>query len=111
MNPPKAFNSIPEALLYFLLLILIVMNIIGLKISSDNAAQAKMIAAQNQRFAKDSQTQTLEARKQNIQRLKFTNDHIDCLILYSYDHPEFAVARPTKEQTQQAIKDCTVKAE
>lgn len=41
------FHSIPEALTYFLLILMLILNIIGLFISAENAQQARTIAAQD----------------------------------------------------------------
>lgn len=42
------FNSIPEALMYVLLFLVLILNIVGLDISARNAQTAKTLSAKNQ---------------------------------------------------------------
>jgi hypothetical protein len=61
---PNIFHSVPEALMYFLLILLLILNIVGLAISSNNAQQAKVIAAQNQVLAATNQANTRQIEQQ-----------------------------------------------
>ncbi len=108
MNPvrPKVFNSIAEALMYALMLLLLIMNVVGLKISSDNAAQAKQLAAQNQKFAAESQKQTLVARQQNMARQDQLKGYIECVLLLGKANPTIDFNTTTFDQTKIYLDKC-----
>lgn len=58
------FNSVPEVLLYVLLILVLALNIIGLRVTFDNAQQAKSLAAQNQKLAAENQANTILIKNQ-----------------------------------------------
>lgn len=64
MRKIVVFQSIPELLTYALLVLMLILNIIGLSVSANNAQQAKMLAAQNQTLAAASQTNTRQIEEQ-----------------------------------------------
>lgn len=51
------FHSLPEALLYMLMILLLILNIVGLAVGASNTHQVKVLAAQNQKLAATSQQQ------------------------------------------------------
>lgn len=57
---PAIFHSIPEALVYALLILMLALNVIALAESANNANQARLLAAQNQRLAAASQSNTVK---------------------------------------------------
>jgi hypothetical protein len=78
INTLAIFHSIPEALTYGLLIVLLILNIIGLGVSADNAQKAKVaadqvkaLAAQNQMLAADNQNNTKQIENQ-----------LNCISLY-----------------------------
>lgn len=101
----RVFQSLPEALTYGLLILMLMFNVAGLFISAQNANQAKIIAAQNQRFAEASQRQTIDARKANVQRQNEIKDYIKCLALLRFEEPPITV-NSNKQETVAALDKC-----
>lgn len=102
------FNSVAEALTYTLLIAVIILNIIGLAISASNAKQAKIIAAQNQKFSVDAQNQTVQARIQNMQRQQQITDYIKCIVLLRFYQPPITTTS-TKPEVETALDSCANK--
>ncbi len=113
MRQLKIFNSIPEALTYGLLILMLILNIVGLSIGASNAqqakvlaAQAKTLAAQNQKLAEDYQAQTLAARQANMERQDRIIGHIDCIVLLAKTHPEVNFQDLSLAETKGYINQC-----
>jgi hypothetical protein len=51
------FHSLPEALIYGVVVLMLFLNIIGLDVNFKNAQQVKTLAAQNQKLAAKSEQQ------------------------------------------------------
>lgn len=103
----KVFQSIPEVLTYVLLIFVLFLNIVGLFISAGNASKAKTLAAQNQKFASDSQAQTVVARKQNIDRQNEIKGYIKCVLLLRYDNPNLGTNSP-RADVEAALDKCAL---
>lgn len=59
-----------------------------------------------QQIIQDNQRSTLEARKANIARQSQQTDYIKCIVLITYDHPEYLTTRPTRDQISAALDNC-----
>ncbi len=110
------FNSVAETLLYVLMLLLLVMNIVGLKISANNAAQAKqlaaqakILAAQNNKIAADSQVAAVVARQQNADRQEQLKSYIKCIVLLKFN-PMLSVNSPEPDVSA-ALDNCAITKE
>ncbi len=99
------FHSIPEALTYFLLILMLMLNIIGLAVSSNNAAQAKMLASQAKTLA--AQNQVLAAANQANTKLILESQQ--CIAQFFLIQNRTTLTIGALPGCQQVIKNLSIK--
>ncbi len=99
------FHSLPEALMYFLLILLLMLNIVGLAISSNNAQQAKMLAAQAKTLA--AQNQVLAAANQTNTKLILESQQ--CIAQFFLIQNRTTLTIGALPGCQQVIKNLNIK--